>query len=492
MPLIWIKGMRIRAIFGATSRPLCAGSRGMKAGRCSLAIPIRESFMPAISELFSAQVPRYTSYPTAPHFNSSVDGAVYRQWLSELDRESPLSLYFHIPFCDTLCWFCGCHTSVINKYEPIHDYCGLLEREIELVARALPHRMPVRHIHWGGGSPTLLSVSDIRRLDHVTRKHFNVVDGAEFAIEADPRGLTHDIVDALAEAGLTRASIGVQDCNPDVQRAINRIQANEETVDALEMFRAAGVSSINLDLLYGLPRQTLDSWQATLDFVCRLDPDRLAVFGYAHVPRFKKHQNLISAQELPGVEARFQMAEMARRRLTAEGYMAIGLDHYARPDDSLARALQRGTLARNFQGYTTDQAETLIGFGASSIGSLPDGYVQNITDVPNYRAFINQEQLPIARGFALSDADRVRRDIIQQLMCTMSADLDSSAAHYHQSPTIFTDSLRRLEPLRRSGVVRIQDGKITMAEDWSCAVRLAAAAFDQYLPEGMAIHSASI
>jgi len=448
--------------------------------------------MPAISEVFSAQVPRYTSYPTAPHFNSSVDGAVYREWLARLNPAKPLSLYLHIPFCDTLCWFCGCHTSVVNNYGPVHDYCGVLEREIALISEALPGRFSVSHIHWGGGSPTLMTADDIKHLSRTIRSHFDIGPGAEFAIEADPRGLSSSIVDALAEAGLTRASIGVQDCNPDVQRAINRVQSDEETIAAVELFRAAGIASINLDLLYGLPRQTLEGWQKTLDFACRLNPDRLAVFGYAHVPKFKKHQNLISAQELPDIETRFRMAEMAREHLSAQGYVTIGLDHYARPDDSLAQALRCGTLARNFQGYTADQAATLIGLGASSIGSLPDGYVQNIAAVPTYRAFVASGQLPVARGFALSDADRMRRDVIQQIMCTMHTDLDEAAARYHQSSAIFADALRRLEPLRQDGLVTVRDGKIAVAEDWSCAARLAAAAFDEYLPRGAALHSVSV
>lgn len=448
--------------------------------------------MSRVLDLFSAQVPRYTSYPTAPHFNPDVNGAVYGEWLSRLDPNTPLSLYLHIPFCDTLCWFCGCHTAVVNNYGPVHDYRRLIEREIELVAHALPARMAVEHIHWGGGSPTLLNADDIRRLDDTIRSHFDVVTSAEFAVEADPRGLTQATVDALAKAGLTRASIGVQDCNPAVQRAINRIQADEETIDAIDMFRTAGVTSLNLDLLYGLPKQSLNSWQETLDFTCRLNPDRIAVFGYAHVPHFKKHQNLILAKDLPDLETRFQLAEMARRRLTTQGYVGIGLDHYAQPGDSLARALQAGTLARNFQGYTTDQAQTLIGLGASSIGSLPGGYVQNIAAVPAYRASIAQGEMPVARGFALSDADRVRRDVIQQLMCNMQADLDAIAARHNQIPDIFTDALDRLAPLERDGIVSIRGGRITVPHDWACAVRLAASAFDQYLPAGTAIHSASI
>src|SRR5579863_3999652 len=233
-----------------------------------------------VSEIFSAKVPRYTSYPTAPHFHSGIDEIVYRDWLKDLPVDTPLSLYVHIPFCDTLCWFCGCHTTAVKSYKPVSDYRELLQEEIRLVSRALGGHRPVSHIHWGGGSPTLLHIGDIAGLDADLRSHFDVLPDAEFSIEIDPRGLDRATVTALKKAGVNRASIGLQDCNAKVQQAINRIQSNEETIEAVSLLREAGISSLNIDLVYGLPHQTLENWEATLNFAHWLNPDRLSVFGY--------------------------------------------------------------------------------------------------------------------------------------------------------------------------------------------------------------------
>ena len=453
---------------------------------------LKESDMTTISDVFSAQVPRYTSYPTAPHFSDAVGPAAYREWLAQLPSDLPLSLYLHIPFCDTLCWFCGCHTSVVNHYAPVRDYCALLEKEIALVAQALTGRHAVRHIHFGGGSPTMLDPADIRRLGTCLQSRFDILPDAEIAIEADPRGLTQAVVEAFAAIGVNRASIGVQDCNPQVQRAINRIQSDQETVQAIALLRRAGVRSINIDLLYGLPHQTLQSWKETLDFALTLNPDRLAVFGYAHVPGFKKHQALIPTDKLPDVEARFHMAELARETLCADGYMAIGLDHFAKPGDSLAQAKTEGLLCRNFQGYTTDRAESLIGLGASAIGSLPQGYVQNATAVPAYRALLADGKLPVTRGIRLNQNDRMHRDAIQSLMCDMAVDLDAVARPYGLDREAFRDTFGNLERLARRGIISVQNGRIAVMPEWRSAVRIVAAAFDRYLPAGKALHSLSV
>ncbi len=444
------------------------------------------------SEIFEAKVPRYTSYPTAPHFHAGVGPDVFRRWLEEIDPAVPLSVYLHIPFCDTLCWFCGCHTSVVNNYGPVADYCDLLLREMALVARALGGRRKVNHIHWGGGSPTMLRPGDIARLNDATRMHFDVASDAEFAVEIDPRGLTQESVDALAKAGLGRASIGVQDCDPAVQKAINRIQTEGETRAVIGMLRAAGVESINLDLLYGLPRQTLHSWEKTLHFALSLDPDRLAVFGYAHMPSFKKHQTLISAASLPDVKTRLCQAELAGRVLRAHDYVAVGLDHYAKPFDSMARALAGGSLARNFQGYTTDRAQALIGLGASAIGALPQGYVQNMPAVPLYRASVMQGRLPVARGIALTAEDRLRRHIIERLMCDLHVNLDAACANHDVSPTRLRDSVSALGALAALGAVSIEGARITIPPSWRAATRLVCAAFDAYLGAGIARHSIAV
>ena len=436
------------------------------------------------SEVFEAKVPRYTSYPTAPHFHAGIGPDSYRRWLEELPCEKTISLYLHIPFCDTLCWFCGCHTSVVHNYTPVAEYCDLLLREMVLVADTLGPRHKIGHIHWGGGSPTMLRPEDVARLDRTTRELFDIRQDAEFAVEVDPRGLEQASVDALAAAGLTRASVGVQDCDAAVQKAVNRLQTAEETRAAIAKLRAAGIQSLNLDLLYGLPLQTAESWENTLRFALDLDPDRLSVFGYAHLPSFKKHQALISAAQLPDTAARFRLAEMAGRILGEHGYVAIGLDHYAKPCDSMAKALAEGCLSRNFQGYTTDKAPALIGLGASAIGSLPQGYVQNLPSVPLYRASLLRGRLPVARGAALSAQDRLRRQIIERLMCDLSADLDAICAAHGASLDQLRDSISRLGELADRGMVSIEESRITIPAQWRSATRLVCAAFDCYLAAG--------
>jgi len=444
-----------------------------------------------IAELFAANVPRYTSYPTAPHFHRGVDEKHARTWLQQLPRDEPLSLYVHIPFCDSLCWFCACHTRAVNHYAPVRAYCDLLLREIDLVAEALPGRMHVRHIHWGGGSPTILDSADIARLADHLRARFDVAPDAEFAVEIDPRGFSPAMAQDFALAGVTRASMGVQDCDPAVQRAINRIQSDDQTFDAIAHLRAEGIRSINLDLVYGLPRQTLESWERTLDFILWLKPDRIAVFGYAHVPGFKKQQALIPVELLPDVKTRLRMAEQARHILCAHGYVAVGIDHYALPGDALAMAASHGRLFRNFQGYTTDSAPTLIGLGASSISALPQGYVQNESAVPAWRTAITAGLLPVARGVSLTDSDRLRRAIIERLMCDLEVDLENllqEAPSQHD----MEDAFLALTQLADSGIVKLDGARIVIPGQWRAAARLVASCFDAYLERRGTGHSVAV
>ncbi|MEI9988840.1 MAG: oxygen-independent coproporphyrinogen III oxidase [Rhizomicrobium sp.] len=442
-------------------------------------------------EIFAARVPRYTSYPTAPHFHAGVDAAVYRGWLEALDPAAPLSLYVHIPFCDTLCWFCGCHTRVVNTYSPLAGYLDLLLREIGLVADALGARRRVTHIHWGGGSPTMLRPADMRRLNAFLRERFDVAPDAEFAIEIDPRGFTPELSRALADIGVTRASIGVQDFDPAVQRAINRIQDFETTAKCVSLLRGDGIDKLSIDLIYGLPHQTAEGLWNTIDQVLTLDPDRLAIFGYAHVPGFKKHQELIPQSALPGLKERFAQAEAAREQLLAAGYVAVGLDHFAKPGDPMAVAKAEGTLARNFQGYTTDTAPALIGFGASSIGSLPQGYVQNLTDVPAWRAALLKVELPVARGVALTEEDRIRREVIERLMCDLEVDLAAVARRYGRAPAMFADALADLQSQARDGIVQVDGWYVRVPDAWRPAIRIVCAAFDTYLSKA-GTHSVAV
>jgi len=445
----------------------------------------------ARARLFSARVPRYTSYPTAPHFHAGIDGLSQRKWLEALPPGLPLSLYLHVPFCDTLCWFCGCHTTVVNRYAPLEQYLNDLFTEIANIG-SLVRDHPVTHIHWGGGSPTMLSPADAVRLKQALAESFAIASAAEFAVEIDPRGLKDEMVAALAQAGVTRVSIGVQDCDEAVQKAINRIQPFAVTKSAVDRLRAAGIGALNIDLIYGLPHQSLAHVARTIDLSLSLDPQRFAVFGYAHVPHFKKHMQLIDAAALPDAEARLAQFELAHERISAAGYVPIGLDHFARPDDSLARAAQGGRLARNFQGYTADDAPALVGIGASAISSLPQGYTQNHPGVPEWRRAVRSGEPAVARGIELSDEDRLRRAIIERLMCDLTVDLDREGAPFAFAAANFAHELKLLEPLMEQGFVVVEGGRLTVPPPARAAVRLVAATFDTYLQDSKAVHAVAV
>jgi oxygen-independent coproporphyrinogen-3 oxidase len=442
-------------------------------------------------EIYSAHVPRYTSYPTAPHFHAGVNANDYRGWLANLSEGMPLSLYLHIPFCDTLCWFCACHTTVVNHYGPVRDYLDWLMREIRLVAGLLGSRHPVSHIHFGGGSPTLLAGQDMQELHRLLRQCFDIVPGAEIAIEIDPRGFGTGQADALAACGFTRASIGVQDCDPTVQRAINRLQSPFDLRNAATLLRERGIDRINLDLVCGLPYQTIKGLESNLELALELLPGRMALFGYAHVPSFKKHQALIPAEALPGVEERLAMATFAANYLVSKGYQPVGLDHFARPDDELAVAARLGHLHRNFQGYTVDAAPALLGFGASAISALPQGYTQNQAGVANYRKALSHGHLPIAKGIKITPADRLRRDAIEQIMCYLKVDLGAICESHGESEKALDHCLPLLTPLLACGAVVRSGRVITVSPDHKSATRILASLFDEYLGNGGARHSLS-
>jgi len=447
---------------------------------------------PELIRKYDRPVPRYTSYPTAPHFHAGVGADTARQWLEALPADLPLSLYIHIPFCDTLCWFCCCHTKIVRRYQPVADYLALMEREIRIVARRLGRHQPVTHVHFGGGSPTIMKADDVRRVGSTIRQQFDVAEDAEWAVEIDPRDLGADVLEAFAEIGVNRASIGLQDINPRVQQAINRIQPMEETAAVVADLRAAGVTALNVDLMYGLPYQTTEHVIRTVEAALDLDPDRLALFGYAHVPHMKTHQKMIPDSALPDGPARFEQAEAAAARLVAAGFRRVGLDHFARADDPMARALDAGRLRRNFQGYTTDPAAALVGLGASAIGSLPQGYVQNAVPLHAYRDAIQQGRLAVAKGVGLSADDRVRRAAIAELMCTLSLDLAALRAAHGLGPGAFAEEVAALAPMRADGLVRLDEDRITVTEQGRPFVRCVAAVFDAYLGQGTARHARAV
>jgi oxygen-independent coproporphyrinogen III oxidase len=445
-----------------------------------------------LADKYDLRVPRYTSYPTAPHFNDGVDAGTYRQWLGELDGGLDLSLYFHIPFCDSMCWFCGCYTKIVNRYEPIRDYLEVLLAEVDLVADALPGRYAARHAHWGGGSPTMLTGEDWRRIIDKLRTRFDTETTTEFAVELDPRDTTEEYVAALASAGVNRTSIGVQDFHPEVQQAINRIQPFDVTERVVGWLRDHGIERLNMDLMYGLPHQTVERVVDQVDLAVRLAPNRVALFGYAHVPWMKSHQKIIDEATLPDAAERWAQFEAASARLVEHGYVAIGLDHFSHPDDDLAAALGEGRLHRNFQGYTTDTAPALLGFGASAIGSLPQGYVQNTSPLKAYRETVTGGEFPISRGFALTPEDRLRSAVIERLMCDLSVDLDAERHRIDTGTFNFDSEMSRLEPLSEDGIVTVTGNRISITTDGRPFVRLVAAVFDSYLNVGEKRHSRAV
>lgn len=438
-----------------------------------------------LAHKYDRPVPRYTSYPTAPHFDASVTSETYAEWLAAQDPSATASVYLHVPFCDTLCWFCGCQTKIVQRYAPVAGYLDILAKEIDLVAQHLPARFRVNHVHWGGGSPTLLSPADWERMSGLLRERFDFTDNVSHAVELDPRETTEAYVDALGTAGVNRVSIGIQDFDPKVQEAINRYQSFAQTSQVVDWLRRHGIECINFDLMYGLPHQDTEHVLATIDQALRLKPSRVALFGYAHVPWMRSHQRMIDEAALPGAEARWEQAEQAAERLVAAGYMRIGFDHFSRPGDGLASALHERRLKRNFQGYTDDASTLLLGFGASSIGRFPQGYVQNLSDVRPYARAINAGQLPVDRGRVLTEEDHWRATVIEDLLCYMTAELGS------YRPAL-DDCLARLEPLVDDGICSIRDGRVEITESARPLMRMVAAAFDSYLGSGSGRHARAV
>ncbi len=440
-------------------------------------------------ELLSAyggRAPRSTSYPTAAQLTPDIGPATYAGWLSELPADASVSLYVHVPFCARLCWYCGCNTRAVTRPGVLADYISLLREEIALVEKHLPGPMKAHAIHLGGGTPNMTSVDDLTVLFATLRQVFRVAPGIEIAAEIDPAQLRPEWVRAAAFHGLSRASLGVQDLSPEVQAAVNRIEPFEVVARAARLLRRAGVASLNLDLMYGLPRQRSAHVLATLDAVLTLKPDRLALFGYAHVPWMKPHQRLIDETTLAGDAERLEQSEAAAERLAAEGYVRIGLDHYALPHDELAIALQEGWLRRNFQGYTTDEEGPLIGFGVSAIGETSRGYVQNSADEVTWRKAVAAGRLPTARGVAVTEDDRLRAELIQRLMCDFAVDVPAVEAR--QARRLAADPMREaaLAGLARDGVIEDTAGVIRITELGRPFVRQVCAAFDAYLaPEAL-------
>jgi oxygen-independent coproporphyrinogen-3 oxidase len=380
------------------------------------------------------RLPRYTSYPTAPHFSAAIGPDDYAEWLNAIPEHGTASLYLHVPFCRSTCWHCGCVTSVVSRDEPIAVYEAALRCEIDLVSRQIGRRIKVDHIHFGGGTPTIMAPESFADLIGAIRHCFFVVPSAEVAVEIDPRTLTYPMIDALALGGVNRASLGVQSFDPVVQRAINRMQSFDAIAAAASGLRRAGITGINLDLIFGLPHQTVASCLDTVRRSVELRPDRFSVFGYAHVPAIKQHQRRIDDAWLPDGSERFDQSSAIANALTEAGYVQIGPEHFALPGDAMAVALRQGRLRRNLQGYATDAGNILLGFGASAIGQLPQGYVQNEVHSGAYSERIATGRLATAKGCPLAGADRLSAETIERIMRESGIDTGSIGARAGSVP----------------------------------------------------------
>jgi oxygen-independent coproporphyrinogen-3 oxidase len=435
--------------------------------------------------LAERNVPRYTSYPTAPHFGAAVTPAVYREWLDALPAHATLSLYIHVPFCTELCHYCGCNTRAVRKREPVDTYAERLLEEIALFEVLKGRKLT--HLHWGGGTPSILGPQWLETIAAQLASRFDLSGLKEHAIELDPRRIDRALVRSLKAIGVTRASLGVQDVSPKVQQLIGRVQPFELVERAAEWLRAAGIRDLNVDLMYGLPGQTAREVARSAELAASLGAQRMALFGYAHVPWFKTHQRLIDEAGLPGLSERLQQAQTAAETLIGLGYERIGLDHFALPDDELAVAAREKRLRRNFQGYTTDESDALIGLGASAIGKLPQGFAQNAPDLGSYTRKIAAGEFPIVKGLAFSGEDRLRSEIIERLMCDLELDLDRFGGVGR-----FSNELEALDPLVQEGLVEIDGPRLRLTESGRPYVRIAAAAFDGYLAAGQKRHSVAV
>lgn len=447
-------------------------------------------FDPGLIRRYDASGPRYTSYPTAVQFTEAFTPARYRELAAASntgDNPAPLSLYFHIPFCDTVCFYCACNKIITKNRKRAIPYLAQLFREIEMQGALFDRDRPVDQLHWGGGTPTFISHQQMRDLMRVTGEHFHLRDddSGEYSIEVDPREADAETIGLLRELGFNRLSLGVQDFDSAVQKAVNRIQSEQETWAVLEAARREGFKSVSVDLIYGLPLQSLDSFAATLDKVIDVGPDRLSVFNYAHMPQLFKTQRQIDAAQLPSAEEKLAILGLTIEKLTAAGYLYIGMDHFARPDDELAVAQREGTLYRNFQGYSTHADCDLVAMGATAISKVGNSYSQNLKGLDDYAARIDAGELAVFRGVELDADDLLRREVITRLICNFELDFAAIEAAFDiEFNAYFTDSLRALDAFVEDGLLERGDRRLRVLPRGRLLIRNVCMQFDRYLKGG--------
>lgn len=442
-------------------------------------------FDPAIIRRFDINGPRYTSYPTADRFVEAFDSDAAKLWLGKRNIggiSRPLSLYFHIPFCNTICYYCACNKIITKDHGRSGKYLKYLAKEIALQSESLDGSHEVIQLHWGGGTPTFLSHDEMRQLMGATRQHFTLLEGGEYSIEIDPRKVDAATVALLGELGFNRMSVGVQDFDERVQVAINRVQSEEETVNVIAAGRANGFKSVSVDLIYGLPHQTVMGFNRSLERVLAMDPDRLSIYNYAHLPSLFKPQRRIADADLPSADTRLQILSLAIKKLTDAGYVFIGMDHFAKPDDELAVAQRQGRLHRNFQGYSTYADSDMLSFGISSISKVGPTYSQNVKTLDEYYDRLDEQMLPVFRGIELSADDILRRSIIGALMCHFELSIESiESAHLIDFKKYFAAELEDMKEMESAGLLKVDNDWITVLPPGRMLVRAISMIFDRYL-----------
>lgn len=446
---------------------------------------VQIEFDQALIKRYDKSGPRYTSYPTAVQFSEDYTEADYKRHAALSNKsDKALSLYFHLPFCDTICYYCACNKIITKDRSKAEPYLSRLHREIEMQAQLFDHHRKVDQLHWGGGTPTFISHEQMRELMAVTRKHFNLHDDdtGEYSIEIDPREVTAESIQLLRDIGFNRMSLGVQDFNPVVQKAVNRIQTEDQTLGALQSARDVGFKSISVDLIYGLPFQTVESFAATLERIIEIDPDRLSIFNYAHLPTLFKPQRRINEDELPSPLEKLDILKMTIERLSAAGYVYIGMDHFAKPDDELAIAQQNNLLYRNFQGYATHADCDLIGLGITSIGTVGRSFAQNVKTMDEYIELIDAGKLAVFRGVEIDDDDIIRRNAIMQLICHFDLKIaDFESKNNIEFKHYFKDEINRLDAMKHDGLIEMDEKEIRVTPKGRLLIRNICMVFDRYL-----------
>ncbi len=435
--------------------------------------------------------PRYTSYPTAIQFQESFTKAHYLNWAQWSNKQSeqasaarPLSLYFHLPFCDTICYYCGCNKVVTKNRARAAPYLQRLHREIELQSQLFNDHRPVDQLHWGGGTPTFISHDEMTQLMRVTRQHFNLLenDKGEYSIEIDPREVQEETIALLRELGFNRMSLGVQDFDERVQKAVNRIQSEEKTLSVIQQSKHLGFKSISIDLIYGLPLQSVESFNNTLDKVISADPDRLSIFNYAHLPEMFKPQRRINESDLPSAIEKLEILQQTIERLTQAGYVYIGMDHFAKPEDELAIAQRNGSLYRNFQGYSTHADCDLVAMGITSIGKVGQCYSQNVKNLDDYYEKLDVGELPVFRGVELNEDDLLRQYVITQLICHFQLNISELEKKFRMDfRAYFSNELVELGQFQLDGLIKISNDSIRVLPVGRLLIRNICMVFDRYL-----------